>query len=108
MRKASREQRVAELRHQLEQLLNEDRLEAAVDTTTKAAVATGAGTLGATIWSSMAEDAGSLVVASMLGRVFNGFIVVDVVLGLVLLHKRMKKRKEQQPITLEATPVEEY
>ena len=102
--------RIEELNTQLERALTEDRLEAAVDTTTKAAVVTGTATLGTTIASAISEDVGLLIVGQTLGRVFNGFIVVDVVLGLVLLHKRMKKRREKQPITIvtESVSAEDY
>ena len=101
--------RIEELKHQLDRAVNEDRLEAAVDTTTKAAVVTGAGTLGTTIAGAVSEDVGLLVVGQMLCRVFNGFLVIDVVLGLVLLHKRMKKRRVEQPIIVtDAVVAEDY
>ena len=79
-----------------EKQLEDDQLERTLATTTNATIYTGAGAIGAEIWGWAAENSGALMLAGAFGRVFNGMLVIDVVLGVYLVAKRLRRKQARK------------
>lgn len=78
------------------QELDEARLERTFSKTTDATIYVGAGAIGTEILGWATESGSTLMIAGALGRVFNGLLVVDVVLGIYLVAKRVGRKRARR------------
>jgi hypothetical protein len=94
VKRADVKKRLSEVEAKLNKMVSDDKLVDVMSTSTKATVGVGGAAIGTEILYWTSDGMAWAGMAMMFGRVFHGLVIVDVVLGLYLLHRRMKKRND--------------